>query len=147
MQKALSHNVSCALSQHLVAMGTPHNMLALELNWETDRDTTRRLEELAGKEYELFQIQGDRIQQEHRDRTIKIGKYMEIKTTYRQRHREAILDKPSYKQHHFHDYSVITTDIDVNEEYAKHMIIDIYAQAQKKPRPTSLHRLYDPTPR
>eukprot|EP00971_Amphidinium_carterae_P334593 6469951-Amphidinium_carterae.1 len=46
---------------------------------------------------------------------------------------EAILDKPKYKPRHFHDDSAITTDIDVNEEYATQMIIDIYAQAAKKP--------------
>eukprot|EP00971_Amphidinium_carterae_P193775 3844885-Amphidinium_carterae.1 len=57
---------------------------------------------------------------------------MEIKTTYRQGIQEVIVDKPDYKQSHYHDYSVVTTDIDMNEEYAKHMIIDIHAQATKK---------------
>eukprot|EP00971_Amphidinium_carterae_P057080 1128684-Amphidinium_carterae.1 len=83
-------------------------------------------------------MQGDRIQRERADRTIKIGEYTEIKSRYKQKNREAIVDKQSYKQHHFRDYSVITTDIDVKEEYAKHMIIDIYAQAQKN---QDLHHL------
>eukprot|EP00971_Amphidinium_carterae_P286414 5686629-Amphidinium_carterae.1 len=44
---------------------------------------------------------------------------MEITTTYRQQYKETILDKQDYKQRHFHDYSGITTNIDVNEAYAK----------------------------
>eukprot|EP00971_Amphidinium_carterae_P026123 515198-Amphidinium_carterae.1 len=76
-------------------------------------------------------LTGDRIGREGQ-KAISIGKYMEIKTTFRQGLREAILDKPDYKQRHCHDYSVITTDIDVNAEYVKHMIIDIYGQAAKK---------------
>eukprot|EP00971_Amphidinium_carterae_P024232 478280-Amphidinium_carterae.2 len=78
-----------------------------------------------------YQIQGDRIGREG-NRTINIGKYMEIKTTYRNTVRDVIVDKPDYKQRHYHDYSVITTDIYVDEEYARQMIIDIYAQATKK---------------
>eukprot|EP00971_Amphidinium_carterae_P184572 3664446-Amphidinium_carterae.1 len=60
-----------------------------------------------------LQIHSDRIQQQT-DRAIKIGDYMEIKTAYKQNNTIAIEDEPSYKQHHFHDYSVITTDIDMN---------------------------------
>eukprot|EP00971_Amphidinium_carterae_P348052 6490294-Amphidinium_carterae.7 len=67
---------------------------------------------------------------------------MEIKATYKQNHKEAILDKQDYKQRHFLDFSVITTDIDFNEEYAKHMITDFYSQYEKKPgaQPPWQHR-------
>eukprot|EP00971_Amphidinium_carterae_P260760 5173140-Amphidinium_carterae.3 len=79
-----------------------------------------------------YQIQGDRIGREGQ-KAINIG--MEIKTTYRQGLREVIVDKSDYKQRHYHDYSVIITDIDVMRNTqcnAKQMIIDIYAQATKK---------------
>eukprot|EP00971_Amphidinium_carterae_P296613 5892284-Amphidinium_carterae.1 len=77
-----------------------------------------------------FQIQGDRIQRQT-DRAIKIGDYMEIKTTYKKKNTVAILDTQGYKQHHFHDYSVITTDVDMNEDYAKTVIVDIYQKEAK----------------
>eukprot|EP00971_Amphidinium_carterae_P157677 3125518-Amphidinium_carterae.1 len=47
------------------------------------------------------------------------GKYMEMKAAYKQRHRRLIEDKKEYKQHHFHDYLVITTSIYLDEEYIK----------------------------
>eukprot|EP00971_Amphidinium_carterae_P244833 4861108-Amphidinium_carterae.4 len=88
-------------------------------------------------------MQGERIERQN-PRTISIGKYMEIKTTYRQGLKEAILDTQKYKQRHYHDYSVISTDIDVNEEYAAQMIIDIYAQATTS---EPIHTLHDAAPR
>eukprot|EP00971_Amphidinium_carterae_P096961 1919468-Amphidinium_carterae.1 len=86
-----------------------------------------------------FQIHSDRIQRQT-DKAIKIGDYMEIRTTYKQKNTVAILDKQGYKQHHFHEYSVITTDIDMNEDYAKTMIVDIYQQAAKKQTTACNHR-------
>eukprot|EP00971_Amphidinium_carterae_P196560 3900871-Amphidinium_carterae.1 len=57
-----------------------------------------------------YQIQGDRVGREG-SHNINIGKYLEFKTTYRNTIRNVIVDKPDYKQRHYHDYSVITTDI------------------------------------
>eukprot|EP00971_Amphidinium_carterae_P273908 5436201-Amphidinium_carterae.1 len=58
--------------------------------------------------------------------------YLEIKTTYRNTIKDATQDKLDYKQRHYHNYSVITVDKYLDEEYARHMIIDIYAQYNKK---------------
>eukprot|EP00971_Amphidinium_carterae_P002264 44746-Amphidinium_carterae.1 len=33
-------------------------------------------------------------------------------------------DKQTYKQHHFHDFSIITSDKDMDEEYAKLLITE-----------------------
>eukprot|EP00971_Amphidinium_carterae_P170388 3376074-Amphidinium_carterae.1 len=56
---------------------------------------------------------------------------MEMKAAYRQRHRKRIDDKKEYKQNHFHDYSIITTNIYLDEEYIKKHITEIYQQAEK----------------
>eukprot|EP00971_Amphidinium_carterae_P324397 6446768-Amphidinium_carterae.3 len=46
--------------------------------------------------------------------------------------KDVIQDKVDYKQRHYHDYSGITTNQHLDEEYVRHMIIDIYAQYNKK---------------
>eukprot|EP00971_Amphidinium_carterae_P203485 4038138-Amphidinium_carterae.4 len=73
------------------------------------------------------------------------GKYMEIKTKYKQNCKDVIVDRMEYKQRHFHDHSVTTSNIYVNEECAKITIIytEIYAQSSKKPEspPRYQHRL------
>eukprot|EP00971_Amphidinium_carterae_P227551 4513617-Amphidinium_carterae.1 len=80
-------------------------------------------------------------------KTIIVGEYMEMKSACRQRHRRLIEDKKEYKQNHFHDYSVITTNIYLDEEYIKKRIIEIYQQAEKPGRrgeevqPAHKHRL------
>eukprot|EP00971_Amphidinium_carterae_P002980 58476-Amphidinium_carterae.1 len=61
-----------------------------------------------------FQVQGDRAGRETINRTIPIGKYMEIKTTYKQTCKDIIVDRNEYKQRHFHDDSVITTNLSIN---------------------------------
>eukprot|EP00971_Amphidinium_carterae_P082601 1633970-Amphidinium_carterae.1 len=76
-----------------------------------------------------YQIQQER---ERSNCAINIGKYMEIKTTYRNTMRDVIQDKPDYKQRNYHDYSVITTNKYMDEEYARQMIIDIYGRYNKK---------------
>eukprot|EP00971_Amphidinium_carterae_P331566 6465212-Amphidinium_carterae.1 len=57
---------------------------------------------------------------------------MEIRTTYKQTHDMIIADKQAYKQHHFHDFSIITSDKDLDEEYAKLMSTEYYKQARSK---------------
>eukprot|EP00971_Amphidinium_carterae_P017313 341423-Amphidinium_carterae.3 len=37
-------------------------------------------------------------------RTLNVGKYMELKVVYRQQHRNPIENKTEYKQNHYHDY-------------------------------------------
>eukprot|EP00971_Amphidinium_carterae_P174111 3451310-Amphidinium_carterae.1 len=57
---------------------------------------------------------------------------MEIKTTYEPNYKDVIMDKMEYKQRHFHDYSVITTDIHFKEEYAKIMITESRQETRRK---------------
>eukprot|EP00971_Amphidinium_carterae_P172055 3411420-Amphidinium_carterae.1 len=54
---------------------------------------------------------------------------MEIRTTYKQTHNMVITDKQAYKQHHFHGFLIITSDMDMDEEYAKLMITEYHKQA------------------
>eukprot|EP00971_Amphidinium_carterae_P038290 752770-Amphidinium_carterae.1 len=63
--------------------------------------------------------------------------------TYRQTMKNIIDDKTEYKQTRFHDYSVITTNIYLNEEYIKKMITKIYQQSEARPdaAPPYGHRL------
>eukprot|EP00971_Amphidinium_carterae_P232819 4620410-Amphidinium_carterae.1 len=56
---------------------------------------------------------------------------MELKLAYQQVHRLVIENKADYKQRHFHDYSVITTNQNLNIEYAITMTMDIYKQYEK----------------
>eukprot|EP00971_Amphidinium_carterae_P300614 5973024-Amphidinium_carterae.2 len=55
---------------------------------------------------------------------------MELKVAYKQRNKTVIENKLEYKQNHFHDYSIITTAKNLNDEYAVKMTIEIYLQAQ-----------------
>eukprot|EP00971_Amphidinium_carterae_P102911 2037033-Amphidinium_carterae.2 len=57
---------------------------------------------------------------------------MEMKVAYKQIHRTVIENKGDYKQNHFHDYSIITTSTNLNDEYAIKMTIEIFLQARKK---------------
>eukprot|EP00971_Amphidinium_carterae_P119974 2376336-Amphidinium_carterae.1 len=68
---------------------------------------------------------------------------MEIKMTYRQTLKNIVEDKKDYRQTRFHDYSVITTNIHLDEEYMKKLITEIYQQAESKPdaQPAHQHRL------
>eukprot|EP00971_Amphidinium_carterae_P310806 6176281-Amphidinium_carterae.1 len=68
---------------------------------------------------------------------------MEIKMTYRQTLKNIVEDKRDYRQTHFHDYSVIATNIHLDEEYMKKLITEIYQQAEAKPdaQPAHQHRL------
>eukprot|EP00971_Amphidinium_carterae_P119987 2376555-Amphidinium_carterae.1 len=65
-------------------------------------------------------------------KTVEVGKYMELKVAYKQKYRNAIENKLEYKQNHFHDYSIITTAKNLNDNYAVKMAIEIYPQAQTK---------------
>eukprot|EP00971_Amphidinium_carterae_P127003 2516161-Amphidinium_carterae.1 len=57
---------------------------------------------------------------------------MEIKVAYKQIHRTVIENKGGYKQNHFHDYSIITTSTNLDDDYAVKMTIEIFQNAQKK---------------
>eukprot|EP00971_Amphidinium_carterae_P060865 1204730-Amphidinium_carterae.1 len=57
---------------------------------------------------------------------------MEIKVAYKQIHRTVIENKSDYKQNHFYDYSIITTNTYLDEDYAVRMTIEIFQNAQKK---------------
>eukprot|EP00971_Amphidinium_carterae_P044776 880818-Amphidinium_carterae.1 len=103
-----------------------------ETNWYSRKDMDKH-----------FQIKGERVGREGQWKTIMIGQYLEIKMTYRQTLKNIIEDKREYKQAHFHDYSVITTSIYLNEEYMKKMITEIYQQSEVKQdaAPPFQHRL------
>eukprot|EP00971_Amphidinium_carterae_P301785 5995758-Amphidinium_carterae.1 len=79
-----------------------------------------------------FQIKVERVGREGQSKTNMIGQYLEIKVTYKQTLKNIIEDKTEYKQTHFHDYSVITTNTYLNEEYMKKMIAEIYQQSEAK---------------
>eukprot|EP00971_Amphidinium_carterae_P174762 3464023-Amphidinium_carterae.1 len=53
-------------------------------------------------------------------RSITMSSYMELKVAYKQIHRTVIENKfdNEYKQNHFHDYSIITTSTNLDEDYA-----------------------------
>eukprot|EP00971_Amphidinium_carterae_P308749 6135235-Amphidinium_carterae.4 len=60
---------------------------------------------------------------------------METQTTYRQTHQNIIMDKQAYKQHHFHDFSIITSDKYMDEEYTQIMFADYYKNARQTNKP------------
>eukprot|EP00971_Amphidinium_carterae_P267279 5301918-Amphidinium_carterae.1 len=98
-------------------------------------DHLRNIQGRTGKWFQRKTLDHQYQRQQDKERSncaINIGKYMEIRTTYRNNIRDVIQDKPDYKQSHSHDYSVITTNKYVDEKYARHMIIDIYGQYNKK---------------
>eukprot|EP00971_Amphidinium_carterae_P023986 473407-Amphidinium_carterae.1 len=64
--------------------------------------------------------------------TVTVGHYMELKVAYKQKHRTVIENKSEYKQNHYHDYSIITTPKNLNEDYAVKMTVEIYLQAATK---------------
>eukprot|EP00971_Amphidinium_carterae_P117623 2330175-Amphidinium_carterae.1 len=107
-----------------------------ESGWYSRKDLDRQ-----------FQIKGENAGRESSWKTIIVGKYMEMKAAYRQRHTRLIGNKKEYKQNRLHDYSVIATNIDLDEEYVKKHIIKIYQQAEKPGRrgdevqPAHKHRL------
>eukprot|EP00971_Amphidinium_carterae_P068320 1352684-Amphidinium_carterae.1 len=57
---------------------------------------------------------------------------MEIKVVYKQQHRKAIEEKVEYKQNHFHDYSIITTNTNLDDNYAVKMTIEIFTQTKQR---------------
>eukprot|EP00971_Amphidinium_carterae_P044448 874217-Amphidinium_carterae.1 len=67
---------------------------------------------------------------------------MELKVAYKQKHKNAIENKMECKQNHFHDYSIITTPKNLNNDYAVKMTIEIYLQAQSKRERDELHPAY-----
>eukprot|EP00971_Amphidinium_carterae_P302589 6012513-Amphidinium_carterae.2 len=72
-----------------------------------------------------YQIKGERLGRESNwSRTIAVNKYFELKAVYKQQHRKVIEDRRDYKQTHYHDYSVITTNLGIDEEYIKKIIIE-----------------------
>eukprot|EP00971_Amphidinium_carterae_P152686 3026512-Amphidinium_carterae.4 len=78
-------------------------------------------------------------------KTINVGKYMELKVAYRNTNRKIIEEKTEYKQNHFHDYSIITTNMKLDDKYAVEMTIDIFQQAKTRPdenNPPHHHRLF-----
>eukprot|EP00971_Amphidinium_carterae_P335660 6471630-Amphidinium_carterae.1 len=65
-------------------------------------------------------------------KTINIAKYMDIKVVYKQQHRKAIEEKVEYKQNHFHDYSIITTNTNLDDNYEVKMTMEIFTQTKKR---------------
>eukprot|EP00971_Amphidinium_carterae_P110837 2195504-Amphidinium_carterae.2 len=62
----------------------------------------------------------------------------------RQQHRKVIEDKREYKQTHYHDYSIITTKLGIDEEYIGKIIIEVNQQAEKdkdENNPPEAHKL------
>eukprot|EP00971_Amphidinium_carterae_P289829 5755104-Amphidinium_carterae.2 len=57
---------------------------------------------------------------------------MELKVAYKQKHKTVIENKLEYKQNHYHDYSIITTPKNLNDDYAVKMTIEIYLKAAAK---------------
>eukprot|EP00971_Amphidinium_carterae_P323852 6436275-Amphidinium_carterae.4 len=71
-------------------------------------------------------------------RTLDVGNYMEFKVVYKQQHRRPIEDKIEYKQNHFHEYSLITTNTNLDDDYAVKITIEIYSQARtRREHPTT----------
>eukprot|EP00971_Amphidinium_carterae_P140852 2790699-Amphidinium_carterae.1 len=68
-----------------------------------------------------YQISGDKIARST-THNIDIAQYMEIRTTSKQTKVKLISNKAEYKSRHVHDFSIITTDHDLNEDYAIQMI-------------------------
>eukprot|EP00971_Amphidinium_carterae_P304139 6044127-Amphidinium_carterae.1 len=62
---------------------------------------------------------------------------MEIRTTYKQSHSKIITDKQTYKQHRLHDFSIITSDKYMDEEYAQIMFADYYISLQNARQQTT----------
>eukprot|EP00971_Amphidinium_carterae_P142447 2821676-Amphidinium_carterae.1 len=60
---------------------------------------------------------------------------MELKVAYKQKHKTVIENKMEYKQNHFHDYSIIITPTNLNDDLAVKMTIEIYVQLQSKRDP------------
>eukprot|EP00971_Amphidinium_carterae_P349455 6491025-Amphidinium_carterae.1 len=52
-------------------------------------------------------------------KTVTVGQYMELKVAYKQKYRNAIKNKLEYKQNHFHDYSIITTAKNLNDDFTQ----------------------------
>eukprot|EP00971_Amphidinium_carterae_P248192 4927733-Amphidinium_carterae.1 len=77
-----------------------------------------------------YQIKGERLgRQSNWGKTITVGKHMELKVVYKQQNRKIIEDKIKYKQSHFHDYSIITTNRNLDDTYAVKITIEIFRQA------------------
>eukprot|EP00971_Amphidinium_carterae_P251273 4988007-Amphidinium_carterae.2 len=55
---------------------------------------------------------------------------MEMRTTFKHTKVELHSYKADYKSRHFHDFSIITTEHDLNEDYAIHMITHYYGEQQ-----------------
>eukprot|EP00971_Amphidinium_carterae_P248191 4927732-Amphidinium_carterae.1 len=93
-----------------------------------------------------YQIKGERLGRESNwGKTITVGRYMEFKVVYKQQYRTAIEDKIKYKQNHFHDYSIITTNRNLDDNYAVKITIEIYSRAAQKPdenNPPHGHRFF-----
>eukprot|EP00971_Amphidinium_carterae_P096120 1902062-Amphidinium_carterae.1 len=101
----------------------------------------------AGKDVDhQYQIKGERLGRESSwGKTITVGKYMDLKVVYRQQHRKAIEEKVKSKQNHFHDYNIITTNRNLDDNYAVKMTIEIYTQAAQKAdenNPPHVHRFF-----
>eukprot|EP00971_Amphidinium_carterae_P059218 1170962-Amphidinium_carterae.2 len=78
-------------------------------------------------------------------KTINVGKYMELKVAHRNTDRSIIEEKIEYKQNHFHDYSIITTNMNLDDNYAVKMTIELFQQAKTKPdenNPPHHHRFF-----
>eukprot|EP00971_Amphidinium_carterae_P004420 88490-Amphidinium_carterae.1 len=54
-----------------------------------------------------------------------------IRTNYKQTKVKLITDTTNYKSRHYHDFSIITTEKDLNEEYALHMLDHYYNDRQR----------------
>eukprot|EP00971_Amphidinium_carterae_P025305 499629-Amphidinium_carterae.1 len=80
--------------------------------WYARKDNDQQYQIKAGAELE--RLGGDR-----EGRSITIGEYMELRVAYKQVHRTVIENKSEYKQNHFHEYSIITTPDNLDDEAEK----------------------------
>eukprot|EP00971_Amphidinium_carterae_P190379 3778310-Amphidinium_carterae.3 len=79
-------------------------------------------------------------------RTLNVGKYMELKVIYRQQHRNPIENKTEYKQNHYHDYSLIMTNTNLDDDYAVKITIKIYTYTQARRQQPTTHEPIFPIP-
>eukprot|EP00971_Amphidinium_carterae_P191799 3805513-Amphidinium_carterae.1 len=75
--------------------------------WYSRKDNDEQHQIKAGAELE--RLGGDA-------RSITVGNYLELKVAYKQVHRTVIENKGEYKQNHFHDYSIITTSTNLDDD-------------------------------
>eukprot|EP00971_Amphidinium_carterae_P348849 6490704-Amphidinium_carterae.2 len=87
---------------------------------------------LRGSTYDRQVARTDDERHESTYRTRPMWMYFELKAVYKQKHRRIVEDKRGYKQNHYHDYSIITTNLGLDVDYIRKIIIETYQQAEEK---------------